>query len=91
MNLFLGIYRPRVQPKPLWEMESDFYLHNNLPYVRDPPSSYIRWFNPAHLSNRRLLAIQPCYPKQFDYYYRTNKFTSLDDLFALKVMSTNSK
>ena len=30
MNLFLGYYLPYRHTIPLWEMETDYYLHNNL-------------------------------------------------------------
>jgi hypothetical protein len=28
MNLFLGLFQPRFHNAPLWELETDFYLHN---------------------------------------------------------------
>ena len=28
MNVFLGVYEPRMHTEPLWEMETDLYIHN---------------------------------------------------------------
>lgn len=28
INLFLGLYKPYENPAPIWELETDFYLHN---------------------------------------------------------------
>lgn len=29
INLFLGLYKPYENPMPIWELETDFYLHNS--------------------------------------------------------------
>ena len=34
MNVFLGFYVPHDMHVPLWDLESDYYLHNK---VRRPP------------------------------------------------------
>lgn len=30
INLFLGVYKPGKSITPLWELMTDFYLHNSL-------------------------------------------------------------
>lgn len=39
LNLFLGLYEPQHQKRPLWEMQSDYYLHNRR--VMQRPSSLV--------------------------------------------------
>lgn len=54
INLFLGnyIYDPK-KPK-LWELQNDFYLHNNIPMDNIRTKlSYIHWYNDRYLDSQR--------------------------------------
>lgn len=37
INLFLGLFRPRPDQPSIWELPTDFYLHN--PYTPHDPAS----------------------------------------------------
>lgn len=51
-NLFLGHYVWKTGLPPLWEMTTDFYLHNN--YIsQSPPRSYTHWWNDYHIKSIR--------------------------------------
>eukprot|EP00939_MAST-03C_sp_MAST-3C-sp1_P000593 g593.t1 len=50
LNLFLGLYDPRKQTCPLWEMQSDYYLHNKR--VMRKPSNLIAGVSPAATTAR---------------------------------------
>ncbi|CAG8793530.1 hypothetical protein C2G38_2051966, partial [Gigaspora rosea] len=44
INLFLGNFRPQKDRPMLWELASDYYLHNEDPRFRKPRRSYIYWW-----------------------------------------------
>lgn len=56
INLFLGNYiYDRNRPK-LWELQNDFYLHNEMAIQNiRVKTSYIHWFNEKSLSDSRFL------------------------------------
>ncbi|CCK72619.1 phosphatidylinositol-3,5-bisphosphate 5-phosphatase KNAG_0K02560 [Huiozyma naganishii CBS 8797] len=50
INLFLGNYVWREQGTPIWELNTDFHLHND--YLMDGPKrSYTHWWNDYHLQS----------------------------------------
>ncbi|KAI8914440.1 polyphosphoinositide phosphatase [Gorgonomyces haynaldii] len=86
MNLFLGIYQPKKSLVHLWDLPTDFYLHNDPPFIRNPPKSYIKWFNPENLE------IKPFAKKlledMFERYYNPRRLEALGELFAFKIVCT---
>lgn len=51
INLFLGNYIYDVQKPKLWELQNDYYLHNNTQTeTLNSRFSYRRWFNPNFFS-----------------------------------------
>ncbi|KAG2732219.1 hypothetical protein G9P44_004636 [Scheffersomyces stipitis] len=54
INLFLGNYVYAPDKPKLWELENDFYLHNEMTIdnIRIK-TSYVQWFNKFYLSNSR--------------------------------------
>lgn len=56
INLFLGHYVWREGYPSLWEMNTDFYLHNDYG-ENGPKRSYTHWWNNYHIeSSRKLIA-----------------------------------
>ncbi|SMN19491.1 similar to Saccharomyces cerevisiae YNL325C FIG4 Phosphatidylinositol 3,5-bisphosphate (PtdIns[3,5]P) phosphatase [Maudiozyma saulgeensis] len=54
INLFLGHYVWKEGYPSLWEMNTDFYLHNN--YTNNGPRrSYTHWWNNYHIESSRQL------------------------------------
>lgn len=55
INLFLGNYKYDPNKPKLWELQNDFYLHNNsfLDDIR-VQTSYIHWYNERYLLDRGL-------------------------------------
>ncbi|CAG8636589.1 13566_t:CDS:10, partial [Dentiscutata heterogama] len=45
INLFLGNFRPEKDKPMLWELTSDYYLHNEDPRFKKPRRSYIYWWS----------------------------------------------
>jgi phosphatidylinositol 3,5-bisphosphate 5-phosphatase len=98
INLFLGYFSPKQSLLPLWELPSDFSLHNVHPTKREPILSYVQWYDPDVLENHSLSkaltrkVIKKNIEKdiaQFDEYYSTSLYTTLDALFAFRMISTN--
>lgn len=49
INLFLGNYVWREGQPMLWDLSTDFYLHNDLGMLEGVRRSYTRWWTPANL------------------------------------------
>lgn len=90
MNLFLGVYVPRTDHPPLWELTTDFYLHNN-PYNQVQPKSYINWWTPEHLVPHTPLNLETIQENNFELYYRPHVYTSLSTHFSFNLLSTAPK
>lgn len=90
MNLFLGLYTPRAGNLPLWELPTDYFLHND-PFNRKLPKSYINWVTPEHLLPRKLLPLRSWSPKTFEVYYEPKEYTDLNQHFAFNLISTSAK
>ncbi|XP_064473715.1 polyphosphoinositide phosphatase-like [Ornithodoros turicata] len=47
INLFLGVYRPSQHTTPLWDMNTDYYLHNPVPAgkLRCHRNPYTCWYD----------------------------------------------
>lgn len=93
INLFLGYYKISSTPgsNHLWDLKTDYYLHNDEPHLRNPSNSYIKWYHD----------FKPKLKKQFDFseifyneinfyseYYQPNYLTVFDNEFVLKMMSS---
>ena len=56
MNVFLGFYVPNEMIQPLWDLDSDYYLHNKT--LRPPvPSVNKILYREDHLAKRQGLAM----------------------------------
>lgn len=100
-NLFLGNY-VFVQGQPmLWDLHTDYYLHHADPrmWTAGKKNKYIKWFNPAHLEQKKVPPILPHKnissgrPVEYfdDYwleYYRPSTLSSFPKMFAYKMNST---
>lgn len=99
INLFLGYFIPSQSDCELWDLQSDFSLHNLPPGAREPIDSYIKWWNQDHILNNQLarkLNAQLTFQNidlshnQLQEYYNPRSYTSLDKLFAFRIMSTSN-
>lgn len=56
INLFLGNYQYHPNRPKLWELQNDFYLHNDI-LIEDirVKLSYIHWYNERYLSKSRFI------------------------------------
>ncbi|KAJ3324973.1 phosphatidylinositol-3,5-bisphosphate 5-phosphatase [Boothiomyces sp. JEL0866] len=91
MNLFLGNYQVQKEAVDLWDLPTDYYLHNAHPRNLPPVKSYIDWYTPKYLNNEipRLLSISE--DNQFNNfveYYNPASLTALDNLFSYRMIST---
>lgn len=50
INLFLGNFKWKEGRPRLWDLSTDYYLHNNLS-IRKARRSYIKWWTPSHLKS----------------------------------------
>ena len=100
-NLFLGNYIYASGQPMLWDLSTDYYLHHADPraWSGKQRKSYIQWFAPEHLAERRMpLATQPHSPLADkplgffdDYwleYYRPLALSSFSKIFSYKMNST---
>ncbi|KAJ3004687.1 phosphatidylinositol-3,5-bisphosphate 5-phosphatase [Thoreauomyces humboldtii] len=95
INLFLGHFIPAESPtEPLWELPSDYYLHNEEPRKKRPRRSYKHWYTPNAVSCGAI-----CVPTRpaptgnafYEEYYRLKLYTSFSRLFAFNIISTNTR
>ncbi|KAK5998146.1 Polyphosphoinositide phosphatase [Cladobotryum mycophilum] len=100
-NLFLGNYIFTQGQPMLWDLSTDYYLHHANPreWSATKKTSYISWFNPAHLKERKIPPFAlPQDLSRFrrlerfdDYwleYYRPATLSSFPKMFAYKMNST---
>ncbi|KAI0244013.1 phosphatidylinositol-3,5-bisphosphate 5-phosphatase, partial [Massospora cicadina] len=85
MNLFLGKYIPGV-PK-LWDLTTDYYLHNPPSRHPLPRPHYIRWWVTDSTPKQRQLSIHHA-DDYWHEYYCPHAFTSLSRLLAFNINST---
>ncbi|CAG8553035.1 6267_t:CDS:10, partial [Acaulospora morrowiae] len=52
INLFLGNFVPQKDQSNLWDLPSDYFLHNEDPRFKRPRRSYINWWTKDALSPR---------------------------------------
>ncbi|KND03050.1 phosphatidylinositol-3,5-bisphosphate 5-phosphatase [Spizellomyces punctatus DAOM BR117] len=94
INLFLGHYVPTANSNtPLWELVSDYYLHNEDPRKKSPLRSYTRWFTWGAIMRHpdgSSIQVGPYLPGDGYYveYYRPKLYTSFAKLFAFNMIST---
>lgn len=51
INLFLGNFQWKEGVPGLWDLSTDYYLHNNLSISNEPRRSYVKWWTPSHLQS----------------------------------------
>ena len=99
-NLFLGNYI-FVQGQPmLWDLSTDYYLHNADPksWSTNNRRSYVEWYTPRHLNTRDMPVVEnhgKFTEKQIevfdDYwleYYRPLALSSFTKIFSYRMRST---
>ncbi|KAJ3086360.1 phosphatidylinositol-3,5-bisphosphate 5-phosphatase, partial [Quaeritorhiza haematococci] len=97
MNLFLGHYMVEEEALPLWELSTDYYLHNENPRQRQPKRSYVRWYTsesllrPDDRYNVHWLQTKVIDDGYFLNYYRPRLYTSFIHLFSYNMISTNTR
>ncbi|TPX38607.1 hypothetical protein SeMB42_g06635 [Synchytrium endobioticum] len=87
INLFLGNYVPYLNNISLWDMKTDFFLHNEDPRSRQPLRSYTRWWT----ADLFAFLDEPERPKNdscFEEYYRLRTLSTFADMFAFNMNST---
>ncbi|KAJ8324337.1 hypothetical protein BDV3_005195 [Batrachochytrium dendrobatidis] len=94
INLFLGNYSPKMRLTPLWDLLTDQFLHNDLPYNRTPVVSYRTWWTSDAFDDN--YKYKPEYNRHdivamFDEYYRPLVYTTFARLFAFNMIGTNAK
>ncbi|KAJ3220558.1 phosphatidylinositol-3,5-bisphosphate 5-phosphatase [Clydaea vesicula] len=89
-NLFLGNYIPNKKSH-IWDMQSDFYLHNDHPEIRRPKRSYINWYSKKNLNTEKPLICKPKTDSYYTEYYRPTVYTSFKRLFAYNIIGTNTR
>lgn len=65
INLFLGNYIWKPDAPPIWELNTDFYLHNEYTIV-GPKRSYTHWWNKYHIRSIRELLREEIIEKDND-------------------------
>lgn len=105
INLFLGNYVYRLDKPKLWELQNDYYLHNQ-GFVEDftNKNSYRRWFNSLAIDNHKAKHIERCNedhrPHRFDpnelsdnwfnECYVPRKYQSFSSIFQFN-MNSNAR
>jgi hypothetical protein len=99
INLFLGNYQPSRERAnylpwrekiPLWDLDNDFYLHNDHPlHSIYPKRSYRNWVTPQSEAGTQPQTITA--DDYFTEYYRPRVYTSFKRLFSFNMLGTNTK
>lgn len=92
MNLFLGLYDPSVASQPLWDLPTDFFLHNGNPDSPKNKRDYFNWFTPknlVHFSKRPIRAVDLT-QGVMDSYYKPQLLTTFENLFVHNLMYSSS-
>ncbi|KAJ5488679.1 Polyphosphoinositide phosphatase [Penicillium diatomitis] len=96
-NLFLGNYIFSQGAPMLWDLTTDYYLHNTDPrlHLDKKRPNYISWYTPEHLNEREFppLPVRPQEPVSHfdDYwleYYRPLNVSTMSKVFSYKMNST---
>ncbi|KAJ3274792.1 phosphatidylinositol-3,5-bisphosphate 5-phosphatase [Terramyces sp. JEL0728] len=94
MNLFLGNFQVQKESGDLWDLPTDYYLHNEHPRNLPPIKSYINWYTPEYINNVKVPRLLPLSDdNQFNFfaeYYNPSSLTALDTLFSYRMISTPS-
>jgi len=93
INLFLGNFVPDPSKPRLWELPTDYYLHNDDPRYKRQRRSYQRWFT-REAKEKAVLPYVPPMKLQvqestLDEAHLTPKYTSFDDTLPMKMNSTS--
>lgn len=96
MNLFLGHFVPKEGHPNLWDLPTDYLLHNADPRHRIPVKSYTKWWSDP-IAASDLESSLTDYGQRlekeslFVEYYRPKQFTTFANLFAFDMMSTMTR
>ena len=99
INLFLGYFVPSESEVDLWDLHTDYNLHNLPPSAREPIDSYIKWWQQDNILNNQLarkldydvmVESITMSQNQLTEYYNPKSYTSFEKLFAFRIMSTNN-
>ncbi len=92
MNLFLGYFIPKENQPRLWELTTDYFLHNPDPRQRLPIQSYKKWWSTerknAQTTKEKSFNFGQSLQSLFSEYYQPRQLTSFSHLFAFDMMST---
>ncbi|KAJ3043798.1 phosphatidylinositol-3,5-bisphosphate 5-phosphatase [Rhizophlyctis rosea] len=97
MNLFLGHFVPDERGPHLWDLPTDYFLHNETPRKKRTKRSYVRWWTPdafAQAAGEYDLLLRNSSASQDDYfleYYRPKIYTTFGRLFAFNMISTSTR
>ena len=95
INLFLGNYVPGQHKIQLWDLLTDFHLHNEHQCNKTPVISYRIWWMPQAFKQIADSFPRMCSPIDYDMcfneYYRVTTYTTLSRLFAYNMIGTNAK
>ncbi|TPX30958.1 hypothetical protein SmJEL517_g05604 [Synchytrium microbalum] len=88
INLFLGTYVPYENTTALWDMKTDFFLHNEDPRSRQPLRSYTQWWTANSFTFLNDSPERPMKDSYFEEYYRLRALTTFAESFAFTMNST---
>ncbi|KAJ3056503.1 phosphatidylinositol-3,5-bisphosphate 5-phosphatase [Rhizophlyctis rosea] len=95
MNLFLGHFVPDDGLPHLWDLPTDYFLHNENPRRKRPKRSYVRWWTPDAFSKGsgeyNSLVKRSTLDDYFVEYYRPKIYTTFGRLFAFNMISTSTR
>ncbi|CAH1788511.1 unnamed protein product [Owenia fusiformis] len=104
INLFLGVFEPSETGPNIWELPTDFYLHNKstIDPLWNNLKSYCQWLNPSVYRSLPLsydevsktpehnvtCSTQSEIIDSFAEYYKPNELTCLDELFVVNMSNS---
>jgi hypothetical protein len=95
MNLFLGCFIPNESIVPLWDLESDYYLHNLDLHPRSPRVYHVL-FNDIVKDSDLLretslkMKLESAMKKAFNEYHRIKEANNNNNNFSFSNMNNNS-
>lgn len=91
INLFLGNFTPSKDGPRLWELPTDWHLHNLDPLEQPEPTSYTHWQHTESNSSKKPHDPSEEFAKVFEEYYDPTKLTSLDQVFGFGVGASGDR
>ena len=86
INLFLGYFQPQLQMRHIWDMSSDKSLHYT--GINSPKLYKSSSFYQSNEYIEKLLKFNK--QRQFDAFYKSNKFTTFERHFLYSQVSTSN-